>query len=60
MIDDKARYTLRVDRELLEKLKYIAEYNGRTKNREIEFLIKRHIKMFENEYGEINVEEGQK
>lgn len=35
-----SRYTLRVDQALLDKLGYIAEYEGRTKNRELEQMIK--------------------
>ena len=35
-MDSKSRYTLRTDPVLLEKLGYIAEYEGRTKNRELE------------------------
>ncbi len=53
MLDDKSRYTLRVSPELLEKLGYIAEYEGRTKNRELEQMIKRRIADFEKEHGEI-------
>ena len=41
-MDSKSRYTLRTDPVLLEKLGYIAEYEGRTKNRELEQMIKRH------------------
>lgn len=55
MNDNLARFTLRVDRSLLEKLAYVAEYEGRTKNREIEQLIKRRIADFEAEHGEINL-----
>ena len=53
MTDNKSRYTLRVDPDLLDKLGYIAEYEGRTKNRELEQLIKRRIREFEAEHGEI-------
>ena len=53
MTDNKARFTLRVDPELLEKLGYIAEYEGRTKNRELEQLIKQRIRAFEAAHGEI-------
>ena len=53
MADNKSRFTLRVDAELLEKLGYVAEYEGRTKNRELEQLIKRRIREFEAEHGEI-------
>ena len=50
---NKSRYTLRVAPELLEKLGYIAEYEGRTKNRELEQMIKRRIADFEAEHGTI-------
>lgn len=53
MKDDKSRYTLRVAPELLDKLGYIAEYEGRTKNRELEQMIKRRIADFEAEHGTI-------
>ena len=36
MKDNLSRYTLRVEQVLLDKLGYIAEYEGRTKNRELE------------------------
>ena len=57
MIDSKARFTLRVEPELLAKLGYIAEYEGRTKNRELEQLIKKRIRDFEAEHGEIPLSE---
>lgn len=40
MKDNLSRYTLRVDQTLLDKLGNIAEYEGRTKNRELEQMIK--------------------
>ena len=43
MPNELPRYTLRIPQELLDKLGYIAEYEGRTKNREIEQLIKKRI-----------------
>ena len=51
MKDSLPRYTLRVPQELLDKLAYIADYEGRTKNKELEQLIKRHIEAFEAEHG---------
>ena len=53
--DDKVRYTMRIDRKLLDKFGSIAEYEGRTKNREIEQMMKRRIAEFEKEFGEIEV-----
>ena len=47
-------YSMTVSTELLEKLGYVAEYEGRTKNRELEQLIKRRIREFEAEHGEIS------
>lgn len=40
MKDNLSRYTLRIDQTLLDKLGYIAEYEGQTKNRELEQMIK--------------------
>ena len=53
MTDNKSRFTLRVDQDLLDKLGYIAEYEGRTKNRELEQMIKQRIREFESEHGAI-------
>lgn len=53
--DDKVRYTMRIDRNLLDKFGYIAEYEGRTKNRELEQMIKRRITEFEKEVGKIEL-----
>ncbi len=54
MKDAIARYTLRTSRDILYKLGYIAEYEGRTKNKEIEQMIKQKIAEFENEHGKID------
>lgn len=48
-------FTLRIQRELLDKLGYVAEYEGRTKNKEIMQLIKKHISVFEDAHGEIKI-----
>ena len=56
MKDNLSRYTLRVEQELLDKLGYIAEYEGRTKNKELEQMIKKRIRDFEAEHGAIELE----
>ena len=53
MGDSLPRYTLRIPQRLLDKIGYIAEYEGRTKNKEIEQLIKRRIEEFEEQHGKI-------
>lgn len=55
MKDNLPRYTLRINRITLDKLEYIAKFNGRSKNREIERLIRRHIADFEKEHGRIDL-----
>jgi hypothetical protein len=49
------RYTLRVSQILLDKLGYIADFEGRTKNKELEQMIKKRVHAFEAQYGEIPV-----
>jgi len=55
MEDKFVRYTLRVDRELFKKFRYVAEYNGRSANKEIEQYMKRCVAKFEAEQEEINI-----
>jgi hypothetical protein len=51
------RYTLRIPQELLDKIRYIAEENARSANREIEMMIRRRIKRYEDEKGVIELPE---
>ena len=55
MKDKICRFTLRVDRLLLEKFGYVAEYGGRTKNKELEQMMKRRVAEFEKEHGPIDL-----
>ena len=48
---------VRIEDDLKEKLKYIADYNGRSMNKEIEQLIIRHIRQFEKDNGPIDLKE---
>ena len=56
--DSMSRFTLRVPRELLDQLGYIAEYEGRTKNRELEQMIRRRVADFQRQYGPIPTGDG--
>ena len=56
MKDSLSRYTLRVKPVLLEKLGYIAEFEGRTKNKELEQMIKKRIREFEANHGAIDLD----
>ncbi len=55
MEDKLLRYTLRVDRLLFQKFRYIAESKGRSANKEIEQYLKRCVAKFEEENGEIEL-----
>ncbi len=57
-MDDKlVRYTLRVDRLLFKKFRYIAEAEGRSANKEIEQYLKRRVAKYEAEFGTIEASE---
>ena len=47
------RYTLRMPKEYLQKIRYIAEENGRSANKEIELMVKQRIKEYEQKNGPI-------
>ena len=53
MMTDTAKFTLRIDNELLKKFRFVADYNARSANRELEVLIKEHIAAFEKANGKI-------
>lgn len=42
-----SKFTLRIDADLLKKFRFVAEYNARSANREIEVLMKKHVEEFE-------------
>lgn len=54
---DLVRYTLRIERELFKKFRYISDYDGRSANREIEMYIRRRVKDFEQKNGPIDPED---
>lgn len=50
-------FAIRAPRDLLDKLKHVADYHGRSANKEVEQLIKKHVAEFEREHGPIHVDE---
>lgn len=51
-------YALRIPTETMDKLKYIAAWNGRSANKEIEQLILKHIAVWEKANGKITFDDG--
>lgn len=52
----QSRFTLRVHPIVMEKMKFIANYNGRSVNKEIEQILKWVIEDFENNRGRIKLD----
>ncbi len=48
---------IRIDEELHYKLHYVAKRDGRSANREILYLLKQYIAIYEKEHGEIPKQE---
>ena len=56
MPSDKPIIAVRTTRDIIEKMKVIANENGRSISKETEILIKKHIKRYEEDNGEIKIE----
>lgn len=56
MADNISKFTIRTESELLKKFRFVADYNARSANRELEVLMKRHVAEFEKKYGEIEIQ----
>ena len=50
-------YPLRIDGRLMEKLKIIADENNRTKNKEIEYALRKYVDIYEAQHGEIKIDD---
>lgn len=57
MPSKKPIIAVRTTTEIIEKMKIISEENGRSISKEVEILIKRHIKRYEEDKGKIKIEE---
>ena len=52
--------SIRIEEEMLKKLGFVADYEGRSVNSHILVLIRESIKAFEQEHGEIDVNVNEK
>lgn len=55
MPSKKPMFTLRTEQEYLDKLKIIASEEGRSDNKQLEYILKLFIKNYESEHGSINI-----
>lgn len=49
-------YSLRIDADVMDKMKIIADNNSRSKNKEIEYALKKYVDVYEAQHGEIKIE----
>ena len=49
------RFTVRLEKVLLQKLDYVAAFDGRTRNEECEVMIREWVRAFEEVDGEIKI-----
>lgn len=57
MADKTVKFTLTIEKIILKRFRYIAEYNARSANRELEVLIKKYVAEFEKKNGPITFEQ---
>lgn len=57
MKKEEAKFTVRINPDSAKKLVYIADYYGRSQNKQIDWLIKQCIAEFEKEHGKIELED---
>ena len=55
MADKDKHLGLRIDSDTHRKLQYLAEYEGRSINKEVLYLIRKELERFEKEHGTIEV-----
>lgn len=51
------QWAFRAEKNIIDKLDYIAKFYQRNRNQQMIYLIKKEIARFENEHGEIKIEE---
>lgn len=51
------KFTVRINPDIAKKLVYIADYYGRSQNRQIDWLCKQCVLEFEREHGKIDFED---
>lgn len=59
MSKNKAQTCIRIEPEMLYKIAYVAKKNMRSMNGQIEFLVQQCVKEYEEQNGEIPVDENE-
>ena len=56
-MEDKKHLSLRIDPATLKKFRYVAQASDRSANTQLLYLVRRNIREFEKEHGEIRADE---
>ncbi|AMJ41716.1 hypothetical protein [Anaerotignum propionicum] len=57
MATEKRAFTMRMQNDNFEKIKFLAEQNKRSIAMQIEYLIEKAVSEYENEHGKIEIDE---
>ena len=56
MPSDLPRLTVRMEKELIDKVNILAKKESRSTNQQIVYILKKYVEQYENLYGEIKIE----
>ena len=46
-------FSVRMEKEIMDKMRVLAKENGRSLNKQVEFAVKQYLKTYEAEHGEV-------
>ena len=53
--EQEAPFSVRIEKEIMDKMRILAKENGRSLNKQIEFAVKQYLKVYEAENGEVKL-----
>ena len=51
--EQEAPFSVRIEKEIMDKMRILAKENGRSLNKQIEFAVKQYLKVYEAENVEV-------
>lgn len=52
--EQDAPFSVRIEKNIMDKMRILAKENGRSLNKQIEYAVKQYLKVYEAENGEVN------
>lgn len=50
-----APFSVRIEKDVMNKMRVLAKENGRSLNKQIEFAVKQYLKTYEKKHGEVKL-----